>query len=196
MDSDDATDYRCPAISEPLGEQLQAVFAVDERPRRFGDVVGAVASFVDRAGVEGNLEALCTTDESPHRATFRGRTQHYLCTLDALVVPFLADDVTTVDVETVSPVSGRRVTFSVSEGGIDADPPNAVLSFGVAGDAGSRSTADHGPVVAYRQICPYGKAFASRAEYDDWASGVDAYTTAISAADALELARALGRAVE
>lgn len=196
MDSDDATGYHGPAIPKPLGEQLQTVFATDERPRRFGDVVDAVAGFVDRAGVDADLEALCTTDESPHRATFRGGTQHYLCTFDALIVPFITDDVTTVDVETVSPIRERRVTFSVSADGIDADPPDAVLSFGVASDAGDRSTADHGLVVAYRQICPHGKAFASRAEYDEWASTVDAHTTVVSMADALELARALGRAVE
>lgn len=196
MDPDDATEYHGPAVPEPLGEQLQAVFAVDERPRTFGDVVDAVADLADRAGIEVDLETLCTTDESPHRATFRGRTRHYLCPQDALVVPFLAEDVTAVDVETVSPVRGRRVEFTVSEAGIDADPPETVLSFGVASDAGDRSTADHGPVVAYRQICPYGKAFASRAEYDAWAADVDAYTTVISMADALEFARALGRAVD
>lgn len=189
---DDGTEYRGPDIPAPLGEQLAVALGLAERPLAFGDYVDAMAWLVDRDGLDVDLNALCTTDASPHRARFDGKTRHYHCTLDAVIVPFLADDVGTVRVETACPVSGDRVRFTVTEWLVDAEPPGAVLSFGVAADVDEPPGDGHSPALAYRRVCPYGKAFASREEYDTWAAGTDAITMPISMADGLELARALG----
>lgn len=193
VSTDDSPEYRGPDIPSPLGEQLRVALGLDTRPRTFGNYVDAMASLVDRAGLDVDLDTLCTTDASPHRATFRGETQHYHCTLDALIVPFLADDVEQVDIRTVSPVSGDTITFTVTESTIDPDPPDAVLSFGVAADVEAPPTDSRSPALAYRRICPYGKAFGSRAEYEQWADETEAYTMAITTEDSFELARALGR---
>lgn len=192
MNTDD-TAYQGPEIPTPLGEQLRVVLDLDDRPRTFGDYVDAMAVLVDRDGIEVDLETLCTTDESPHRATYAGQTQHYHCTLDAVIVPFVADDIDRVEVETVSPVSGDAIAYTITKSDIVADPPGAILSFGVAADVESTPTGGTTPTLAYRRICPYGKAFVSRTEYEQWADVVDAHTMVISMKDSLELAEALGQ---
>lgn len=186
---DDST-YRGPSIPGPLGEGLRTALGLDERPSRFGDYVDAMARFVDRAGLAVDLDTLCTTDESPHRALFCGTVQHYHCTLDAIIVPFIEAAVDRVVVETASPVSGSRIEYTVTEAEIVPDPASAVLSFGVGTDLNPPAEPD--PALAYRRVCPYGKAFVSLDEYERWAAEVDAHTMPITMADGLALARALG----
>lgn len=193
MSTDDGSAYRGPTIPRPLGEGLRVTLDLEQRPRDFGEYVDEMAALVERDGLEVDLETLCTTDESPHQATFRGETQRYHCTLDAVIVPFLADDVGRVDIETVSPVSGDPITFAVTDSAIEAEPAEAVLSFGVAKDVEGPPPDARSPALAYRRVCPYGKAFVSRAEYERWTEATDAHTMAMTLEDALELARALGR---
>lgn len=190
MPTDDRP-YRGPNIPTRLGDALQTALGLDTRPRTFGDYVDAMASLVDQQRLDVDLETLCTADESPHRATFRGETRHYHCTLDALIVPFLADDVGRVEVHTVCPVDGDRISFTVAASTIDASPANALLSFGVAADVEPPADGPS-PALAYRRVCPYGKAFAAPDAYEQWASETDAQTMALSVADVVELARALG----
>lgn len=195
MNTDDDPAYRGPEIPPPLGEGLRVGLDLEHRPRDFSEYVDAMATLVDRDGLEVDLDTLCTTEASPHRATFRGGTQHYHCTLDAIIVPFLADDVERVTIETLSPVSGDRITFAVIDAAIEADPAGAVLSFGVAAQVEPPPADAWSPALAYRLVCPYGKAFVSRAEYDEWADATDAHTMAVSMEDALALALALARVV-
>lgn len=187
-------------VPRPLGEGLRRLLALDARPRTFGDYVDAMAALVETDGFAVDLTSLCTTDDSPHRATFLGETHQYHCPLDAFVVPFLAEEPPEVRVRTVCPVTDDRVTFTVTPSTIDSQPADAVLSFGVATDALSRSNegqrpsdGDPNPALAYRCVCPYSKAFTSQRAYGRWARDVDAYTTTISTADVLGLASALGR---
>lgn len=193
MSTDDGSGYRGPDIPRPLGEGLRNALDLERRPRDFGEYVDEMAALVERDGLEVDLDALCTTDESPHRATFRGETQRYHCTLDAVIVPFLADDVNRVEIETVSPVRGDPITFTVTDSAIEAEPAEAVLSFGVATDVDGPPPDARSPALAYRRVCPYGKAFVSRAEYERWAEATDGHTIPMSLEDALELARSLGR---
>lgn len=192
MSTDDDSAYPGPTIPRPLGEGLRVALDLEQRPRAFGEYVEAMAALVERDGLEVDLDTLCTTDESPHQATFRGETQHYHCTLDAVIVPFLDDAVERVVVETVSPVSGDAITYTVTDSSIEAEPTEAVLSFGVGADVEAPPPDARSPALAYRRVCPYGKAFISRAEYERWAGGIDAHTMPLSFEDALALAEALG----
>lgn len=194
-DSADHTEYRGPDISPPIGNQLQVVLGLDDRPESFGDWVNAMAYITERDGIEVDLDALCTTDDSPHRARFEGESQHYQCTQDAFIVPFLAEDIDTVKIETVSPIEGDRITIEVTETGIDVDPPSAVMSFGVAAEFEPPEEPASSPILAYSQVCPYGNAFTSTAEYERWAEDTDAFTMVVSMKDTLEFAREIGRVV-
>lgn len=194
-ESHEAAAYRGPDIPQPLGEQLQVALGLDARPHTFSDWVEAMATIVDRNEIAFDLDMLCTTDDSAHRAMFNGETQHYQCTQDAFIVPFLADDVDTVELETESPRSGERISITVTESGIDVDPSEAVMSFGVATNVDGPAGDGPSPAFAYGRICPYGNAFVSRAAYKQWAADVDAFTMAVSMEDTLELARALGQVI-
>lgn len=194
-DSDLAQTYRGPSIPRPVGERLRTAMGLDERPTHFVDWVQAWISIADRDGIAMNLDALCTTDDSPHEARFNGRTQHYQCVQDPIIAPFISDDVEEVEVETRTPVNGDTVTLTVTESGIDADPEGTVFSFGVAADVETPNDDGPSPILAYGQFCPYGHAFSSRAEYEEWAAEVDGYTMITSMEDVFELSRAIGRFV-
>lgn len=191
MSNNDYSTYRGPTIPESLGAGLRVALDLDQRPRNFGEYVDAMASIIEREGLDVDLATLCTTDESPHRATFRGRTQCYHCTLDALIVPFLAEDVGRVEIETESPLRGEEITFAVTESTIESDPPEAVLSFGIGTDVEPPHPEAESPALAYRRVCPYGKAFVSEAEYERWTEQTDAHTMMLTMEDGLALARAL-----
>lgn len=200
MSTNDDSTYVGPDVPRPLGECLQHLLALDARPRTFGDYVAAMASLVKTRGLGVDLTSLCTTDDSPHRATFLGETHQYHCTLDALVVPFVAEAPPEVHVRTVCPVSDDLVTFTVTPSTIDSHPADAVQSFGVATDVQPPSgegqppgTDDPSPALAYRRVCPYAKAFTSQTAYEAWDRDVNAHTMTVTTRDALELARALGR---
>lgn len=193
--SDADVTYRGPAVPTALGEQLRIALGLDERPETLGDWIGAVASTADRDGVDVDADTLCTVDESPHRATVDGQTQHYRCVQDPIVLPFLADDVDVVEVETESPIGGDPIELTVTETEIESRPPDVVLSFGVAGGVEGPPADVPSPILAYGRFCPYGNAFRTRAEYGEWAADVDAITMPITVTDAFELARAIGRAV-
>lgn len=191
MSDDDP--YRGPTIPEALGDQLRTVMGLEARPGTFGDWVDAMAALADREGLAIDLDALCATDASPHRATYGGETVHYRCAQDAFIVPFLAEDVDAVDVETACPVSGERIDIAVSPSSVAVEPPEAVMSFGVSRDVDPPADGAGGPLRAYRHVCPYGNAFASRAAYRTWAAGTPAHTMPISVADTVAFARAIGR---
>ena len=191
-DSSEDLAYRGPDVPTPLGDQLRLALGLDERPEAFGDWVDALAFIADRDDVDVDLNMLCTIDDSPHKATYDGRIQHYQCFQDPIIVPFLTDDVDTVDIKTECPVSGESIELRVTETEIEASPPDVVTSFGVASDVDSPPEGVASPILAYSLFCPYGNVFRSREEYETWAADVDAITMPTTVEDALELARAIG----
>ena len=191
-DSTEGIAYRGPAVPMPLGEQLQLALGLDECPETFGDWVDALAFIADRDDIDVDLSMLCTIDHSPHKATFKGRTQHYQCFQDPIIVPFLTDDVDTVEIETECPVSGELIELRVTETEIEATPPDVVMSFGVDDDVDAPPGDVASPILAYSLFCPYGNVFRSHEEYEAWAAEVDAITMPTTMEDALELARAIG----
>lgn len=191
-DSTEVTKYRGPNVPTALGDQLQLALGLDERPETFGDWVDALAFIADRDDIDVDLSMLCTIDESPHKARFNGRTQHYQCFQDPIIVPFLADDVDTVEIETESPVSGEPIELRVTETEIEATPSDVVMSFGVAEDIEVPAEDVASPILAYSRFCPYGNVFRSHEEYETWTAETDAITMPTTMDDALELARAIG----
>ena len=191
-DSPNTTEYRGPEIPTPLGDQLQLALGLDERLETFGDWVDTLALIADRDDIDVDLNMLCTIDDSPHKATFDGRTQHYQCFQDPIIVPFLADDVDAVEIETESPVSGEPIELTVTETEIEATPSDVVMSFGVAKDVGAPAADVPSPILAYSRFCPYGNVFLFHEEYETWADEVEAITMATDVEDTLELARAIG----
>lgn len=156
----------------------------------------AIGEVVGREEIDVGLNALCTTDRSPHVARFGGTTQHFACVPDAFIVPSVVGDVETVEIETESPVSGDRIEVTVTADGVETDPPDAVLSVGVAADVTESPADADSPEIAYGNICPYGHAFPAREEYEQWAETVDADTMVAPLEDAFRLAQAIGNATE
>lgn len=189
------TTYRGPSLPAEMGAAIRRALGLAEAPSSLGDWIDALASVADRDGITLDADALCTTDDSPHRAEFDGRTQHYACAQDPIVLVFLDDAAAPVTVETESPVSGEPVRLTVTADGIETDPPGAVLSFGVDADVEAPENGVR-PALAYERFCPYGHAFATRAEYERWADGVDAHTIGVPATEALEWARAVAAVAE
>lgn len=191
-DSTPTTEYCRPNIPTPLGDQLQLTLGLDGRPETFSDWVDALAFLVDHDNIDVGLDMLCTTDDSPHKATFNGQIQHYRCFQDPVMIPFLTDKVGTVTIETESPVNGDPIELTVTNTDITATPQDVVVSFGVAADVDEPAEDVPSPILAYSHFCPYGNVFTSREEYEEWAADVDAITMATDVQDALELARAIG----
>lgn len=184
--------YRGPTIPPVLAENLRIALDLDDRPDTFGAWVDEMAAITEREGIDVDLETLCTTAQSSHRARFGQETQHYQCAQDAFIVPFLTEDVDSVSIETQCPTSGERIEIDVSSDSVSVDPPSAVMSFGVATAVDPPSRDEASPVRIYELICPYGHAFVSEDAYEEWAAETCAYTMQTSLADTLELARALG----
>lgn len=194
MPSNNSDDYRGPTIPAVLAENLRIALALDDRPDTFGAWVDAMAEITEREGIDVDLETLCTTATSTHRARFGETTQHYQCAQDAFIVPFLAEDIDRVSIETECPTTGETIEIDVSAETVSVDPPTAVMSFGVTTAVDPPSGESTSPVRIYELICPYGHAFVSAEAYEEWAAETRAYTMRTSMEDTLELARALGDA--
>jgi len=181
-------------IPKPVGDGLQAALGLSDRPRTLTDWGTAMSEVVEREGIDVDLQALCTTDQSPHRARFAGSTQHFVCVQDAFIVPSVTGDVETVEITTESPVSGERIDAVVTDDEVEIDPPGAVMSFGVAAGIAESPVEDDSQEIAYGKICPYGHAFVDREEYEEWAETVESVTMVAPLEDAFRLAQAIGAA--
>lgn len=176
-----------------LGDRFETVLDAEEPPATYGEWAATTATVLQEADIFFDVEALCTTDESPHRATFGdGEVQYFRCVLDTLLVPLVLDDAEPVAVETKCPVTGEAVELRVTREGVIATPDDAVVSFGIDAEPGEPADLDRHPLQAYGQFCPYINAFADRAAYDEWAGATsEAVTTPLSVVEAFELAELL-----
>ena len=172
-----------------LGKRVQTVFRFEQRPETFGDW-GAWMTQTYEEDLDRSLspEDLCLVDSSNHEAQVGDNVYYYQCTLDAFVVGYLVDE--SVTVESVPPTSDTVITVEFTDGGVRADPEDSILSFGIAEDVEPPEGAIT-PEKMYGFICPYGHAFPSRTEYEEWAATTDAVTTATELTDGLEIAREL-----
>ncbi len=164
-------------ITEELSESAQR--AVGIPPRRHETLGELVKDMARRA----DLRSEDPVSEQPtrHEVKVNGETLHTHCFGDALVLPFVLRD-EKFEVRSESPIGGE-VRATVTKGGVDASPPDAVVSFGA-------TRVGDGPVQA--TACPYINAFPSREDYERWAEATpQAVTIALSLEDAFALFRDL-----
>lgn len=157
-----------PAFGDTMAQFLGGASA-----ETFGGWVEAIRTL---AGGGIDQEQLCHADrETPHRAEWGEESTHFQCFYDAVALAHIVDE--PVDIRTESP-DGVVVEARATSEGIDTSPPDAVVSFGVA--AGAEPDGDEPTLQeVYSAICPYVRAFPSRAAYQSWATDVDAETVAL-----------------
>jgi len=183
-------------IDPAVSNALQNALHLPEQPQTLREWGEAMGELVSRSDIDGGLETLCTTEQSPHRAAFDGQVEHFVCVQDAFIVPFLANDVDTVDITTESPLRGERIEVTLTDETAEITPAGAVMSFGVSDDVTDPPADLDSPELAYGKVCPYGHAFPDQAAYEEWAETVDAVTMSAPLANALELGRAIGNSIQ
>ncbi|WP_135302340.1 organomercurial lyase [Haloarcula amylovorans] len=141
----------------------------------------------ETVGREPTVEDLCTTEDGLHAFVGREHRQEYVCVLDPLMVPFLTGDAGTVRSRT--PERDAIVEIRIDEAGIDCSHPDAVVSLGVS----EHLDGDGDPTLEriYRQVCGYVHVFEDEAEYETWATEIDAATTSVPAATGIAIGREL-----
>ena len=149
--------------------------------------LGAFATALgQQAGGSLGVEDLCHADEpTGHRGVTDEATYHFRCFYDAVVLAALVD--APVDIRTETP-DGAVVEARAAEGEITATPATAVVSFGIARDVAPPG--EDGPRLdaAYRNICPFVRAFPDREQYAAWATTVPAATVGFRLTDAAAFA--------
>lgn len=166
-------------MPDDVATTFEAALDLASRPETVGDWIELTAARLDAAGISFGVEELCLTDESRHRAEIGGETRYFACVLDTLLVPFVLEAPDQVAVQTESPVSETVIDVTVTQDGIVAEPEEAVMSFGLAGDA--ESPAARGGILASDtvQVCPYINAFADENEYEQWVDRTPEATTMV-----------------
>lgn len=174
-------------IPPHVGDRLAAFYGRGERiadAREWADAADeAIRAEKGRGGTEADM---CTAADGPHSVEFAEESRSYVCVLDPLIAVFLRGKPGTVRSET--PEDGAAVAIDVDGSGATASPEDAVVSFGVGHDAPED---DPTLEAAYGQVCAYTHVFASAAEYERWAAGVEASTTSYSVETGLALSREL-----
>ncbi|MFC4450725.1 organomercurial lyase [Halorussus aquaticus] len=187
-ESSDAESVEERRVRPDVAENLRTLFGTDDRPETFG---GWLDTLADTFGDDWppDVPELCHDEDGRHRAETDDETYRFVCVLDAILLPFLVDE--SVEVYSAGPETGETVTSAVSQAGIETDPEDAVLSFGVASvEPGTEVTAR----LTYETMCPYIHAFPDRDAYEQWDERTDAPTTAMPLSDGFALARAMARA--
>lgn len=188
----DLADVTLPA---DVARGLAALYGTDEPIRDAAAWTDANRTAIrDTQGRTPTVEDLCTTPDGAH--TFAPRNgdderQDYVCVLDPLAYPFLADVPGTITSRT--PVRGEEIEVDVSEDGVAVSHPDAVISLGVSDHADPDA-----PVTletVYRQVCGFVHLFADEDEYETWAADADAATTSVPVATGVGLATGLADAL-
>lgn len=141
----------------------------------------------DLDGELPSIEDLCTADDGAHAFVGDDRSQSYICVLDPLAVPFLADTPGTI--RSTTPERETTVEITVGAEGVDYSHPEAVVSVGIADEVDCDACTSI--EETYEQVCPYIHVFEDEAEYETWAETTDAATTSVPAETGVALAGAL-----
>jgi alkylmercury lyase len=125
-------------------------------------------------------------NDTPHRFYVNGAQMSAWCAEDTLFLPAVLGRSATV--ESVSPVSGKRVRLTVSPQGVEeVDPTGAVVSVVIV----DPDNPDMGSVEAiWGAYCHHTFFFASRQEAERWAAGRDDIEI-LSVGEAYELGQQL-----
>lgn len=175
----DVLDDELPA---EVASAFQTSLDADTAPRTLADWIDMLDNIVD--GWPPAVDDLCHDATGKHRADVGAQSFRFACVLDAMLLPFLQDEPTTI---TSRVPAGDELTVHVTKTDVTG-PTDAVISFG----ATSRPPeGDVTPAHAYGAICPYIHAFPTQAAYENWADGVDGATIPLSLPDALGLSKAM-----
>lgn len=175
-----------------VGARLSTLFGRSEPIIEGDEWVGAMHAAIETECERAPTEAdLCHASDGNHAVVIDGKRESFVCVLDPLIVPFLRAEPGRI--ESTTPEDGRAVTIEVTSEGVTVTPEETVVSLGVS----HHVAADEQPTpeTVYRQVCGYVHAFASPAEYERWATGVDAATTTVSAETGVAVARELSTAL-
>lgn len=165
-------------MSRFFGESIEA----------FDDMVSAIRTVADGHGIA--IDELCHVEgQTPHYARTANETYHFRCFYDGIALAQLIEE--PVEIRTVTPANEPVEMEASPASDIDVTPSGAVMSFGVATDreipAGDVPTTQE----IYGAICPYVRAFHTRAGYERWAKDVAATTVGIPLASGVPIAAAL-----
>jgi hypothetical protein len=174
------------AVAHGLADLYDTADPVDTAAAWVDATRSAFAHGLDR---QPTVEDLCTTADGDHvfEPAGAGATQAYVCVLDPLIYPFLADTPGTV--RSASQRGAEDIEVEIGPDGVDASHPDAVVSIGVSDHAGGVDTVT--PEVVYRQVCGYVHVFADESAYESWAADVDAATTSVELERGVGVARGL-----
>ena len=164
-------------IPPPLSEQFRISLGFDRRPETLADWTEATARLLDDRHVPARLEELCLTETSRHEARVIGETLYFKCFFDMLLVPFVSESASEVQVRSRSLVSDTLVTGTVTPDEVSIEPDGAVMSFGAATDVVSADYLDVPATLAYRRFCPYIDAFPDESEYERWDKATESGVT-------------------
>lgn len=171
-----------PVLSDDVASAFQTSLDADTPPRTLAEWIGLLDDLGD--DWPPAVDELCHDAEGKHRAETGVQSFRFACVLDALLLPFLQDEPTTI---TSRVPAGDEFTFRVTKTDVTG-PTDAVISFGAA----SRPPeGDVTPAHAYGTICAYIHTFPDQDGYQNWADGVDGATIPLSLPDALGLAKAM-----
>lgn len=168
--------------------RLMSRFYSADAVETLGDFVSATRA--DAGGGAIDVEDLCHVDgDSRHVATTPGETYHFRCFYDGIALSLLAEE--PVEITTESP-AGKSIEVRVTpDGDVESTPPGTVLSFGIAADVEPPAAGAPDPGDVYAAVCPYVKAFRTRAAYEGWAAAVDAATVGMPLEAGIPVAEAL-----
>lgn len=175
---DPATDPADVDIPAEVGRRLATFYGTAEPIRHADQWIAANRESSER--IQGRLptvEDLCASPDGAHvfEARDGDERQAYVCVLDPLIYPVLTDTPGTV--RSVTPVFEETLTLEVTEDGVAASTEDAVVSLGVSDHVTGEDSPS--PEAIYRQVCGYIHLFADRAEYETWATAVEAATTSV-----------------
>ncbi len=173
-------------LPEDMADNMSRFF--DESIETFDDMISAFRTVVDGDGIA--VDELCHVEgETPHSAKTADETYYFRCFYDGIALAHLVDE--PVEIQTNTPTN-TLIQLQVSPGSkINVTPPDAVMSFGIATD--HEVPADDDPTAqdVYGAVCPYVKAFQTRADYERWAADVAATTVGIPLDSSMPIAAAL-----
>lgn len=173
------------ALPADVASAFQTSLDADAAPRTLAEWVGLLDDLVD--DWPPAVADLCHAVDGKHRAEAGAQSFRFACVLDAMLLPFLHGEDTTI----TSRIPNRdEITFHVTTSEV-LGSTDAAVSFGAA----SRAPAgDVTPAHAYGTICPFIHTFPDEDAYDEWAADVDGATMPLSLPTALGLAKAMVRA--
>ncbi|RBI60282.1 alkylmercury lyase [halophilic archaeon] len=173
-------------LLEAMADNMGRFFG--ESIETFDDMISAIRTVVDGDGIA--VDELChVEEETPHYAKTADETYYFRCFYDGIALAHLVDE--PVEIQTETPTNDVIEMQASPDSEINVTPADAVMSFGVAMDC--EDPGDDGPTAqdVYGAVCPYVRAFHTRADYERWTADVAATTVGIPLDAGVPIAAAL-----